>query len=93
MFAASDLIAFGAMKCLRKAGIKDTRREFPWSVLMTSLQLPISVRPSQRCARIPGGRRRRSLKNLLGMINGEPVKSHLLPMSLVVRGSCGGRKS
>ena len=31
--------------------------------------------------------------NLLQMIDGEQVKSRLLPMSLIVRGSCGGRKA
>ena len=28
---------------------------------------------------------------LISMINGEPVKTRLLPMSLAIRGSCGGR--
>jgi len=32
------------------------------------------------------------VNNLLQMIEGKEVKSQLLPMSLVVRGSCGGRK-
>ena len=31
------------------------------------------------------------VKNLLAMIDGEPGKSRQLPMSLAIRGSCGGR--
>jgi len=33
------------------------------------------------------------VRNLLNMINGQPVESSLLPLSLKVRGSCGGRRS
>ena len=31
------------------------------------------------------------VENLIAMINGETLKSRLLPMSMVIRGSCGGR--
>ena len=31
------------------------------------------------------------VKNLLAMIGGAPGKSRQLPMSLAIRGSCGGR--
>ena len=31
------------------------------------------------------------VKNLLAMIEGEEVKSRLLPMTLAIRESCGGR--
>jgi DNA-binding LacI/PurR family transcriptional regulator len=33
------------------------------------------------------------VKNLLAMIEGEPVKPRLLPMTLAVRDSCGGRQA
>jgi DNA-binding LacI/PurR family transcriptional regulator len=90
IFAASDLIAIGAMKCLRKAGIR-----IPAEVSIVGFDdIPAAsystpslttVRQDTRAAA------RVLVKSLLAMINGEEVRSRLLPMSLAVRGSCGGR--
>jgi DNA-binding LacI/PurR family transcriptional regulator len=92
VFAASDLIAFGAMKCIRKAGLR-----IPEDVSVVGFDdIPSASYFSPSLTTVRQDTRRAAevlVKNLLGMINGEPVKSHLLPMSLAVRGSCGGRKS
>ena len=92
VFAASDLIAFGAMKCIQKAGLR-----IPEDVSVVGVDdIPSASYFSPSLATVRQDTRRAAevlVKNLLGMINGEPVKSHLLPMSLAVRGSCGGRKS
>jgi DNA-binding LacI/PurR family transcriptional regulator len=91
VFAASDLIAIGAMKCLREAGIR-----IPAEVSVVGFDdIPAAsyfipslttVRQDTRLAA------RILVKNLLAMIDGKPVKSRLLPMTLAVRGSCGGRQ-
>jgi DNA-binding LacI/PurR family transcriptional regulator len=90
IFAATDLIAFGALKCLRKAGIK-----VPGEVSVVGFDdIPAAsyFSPSLTTVRQDTRLAAKALvKNLLCMINGEPVKSQLLPMSLEIRGSCGGR--
>jgi alanine racemase len=91
VFAASDLIAFGAIKCLRRAGIRvpedvsvvgfdDTPAASFFNPSLTTIR-----QDTQKAAEALVG-------NLLAMIDGESVPSPLLPLSLVVRRSCGGRK-
>ena len=91
VFAASDLIAFGVLRCLRKAGIR-----VPQDVSVVGFDdIPTAsyFSPSLTTIRQDTGLAAEALvKNLLCMINGEPVESSLLPLSLKVRGSCGGRK-
>jgi len=91
VFAATDLIAFGALKCLRKSGIK-----VPSEVSVVGFDdLPAAsyFSPSLTTVRQDTRLAAQALvENLLHLINGEPSKSHLLPMSLEIRGSCGGRK-
>ena len=90
VFAASDLIAIGAMKCLRKAGI-----EMPAKVSIVGFDdIPAAAYSGPSLTTVRQDTRVAAkvlVENLIAMINGEPVKSQLLPMSLVVRGSCGGR--
>jgi DNA-binding LacI/PurR family transcriptional regulator len=90
--AASDLIAIGAMKCLRKAGIG-----IPGDVSVVGFDdIPAASysTPSLTTVRQDTGAAARMLvKNLLAMIEGEDVESCLLPMTLAVRGSCGGRQA
>ena len=90
VFAASDLIAIGAMKCLRKAGF-----EMPRQVSVVGFDdIPAAAysAPSLTTIRQDTHVAAKVLvENLISMINGEPVKSRQLPMSLVIRGSCGGR--
>jgi DNA-binding LacI/PurR family transcriptional regulator len=92
IIAASDLIAIGAMKCLRKndflvpadvsvIGFDDIPAASYFSPSLTTIK-----QDTKQAAAILVG-------NLLKMIEGKDVQSQLLPMSLVVRGSCGGRDS
>jgi DNA-binding LacI/PurR family transcriptional regulator len=91
VLAASDLIAIGAMKCLRKAGVaipEDVSVVGFDDIPAASYSVPslTTVRQNTREAA------RALVKNLLAMIEGEEVTSRLLPMTLAVRGSCGGRQ-
>jgi DNA-binding LacI/PurR family transcriptional regulator len=91
VFAASDLIAFGALKCLRKAGI-----QVPQDVSVVGFDdIPAASYFSPSLTTIRQDTRLAAetlVNNLLSMINGEAVGSTLLPPLLKVRGSCGGRK-
>ena len=90
VFAASDLIAIGAIKCLRKAGIETPRQvsvvgfdDIP-AAAYSGPSLTTVRQDTRIAAKV-------LVENLIAMINNKPVKSRLLPMSLVIRGSCGGR--
>jgi DNA-binding LacI/PurR family transcriptional regulator len=88
--AASDLIAIGAMKSLHKRGIR-----MPADVSVIGFDdIPAASYFSPALTTVKQDTRKAAevlVSNLLQMIEGEQVKSQLLPMSLVVRGSCGGR--
>jgi DNA-binding LacI/PurR family transcriptional regulator len=90
VFAASDLIAIGAMKRLHTAGIG-----IPDQVSVVGFDdIPAAsyFTPALTTVRQDTRKAARALvKNLLAMIDGEPGKSRQLPMSLAIRGSCGGR--
>jgi len=90
VFAASDLIAIGAMKCLRRAGI-----EMPRQVSVVGFDdIPAAAYSAPSLTTVRQDTRVAAkvlVENLISIINGEPVKPRLLPMSLVIRGSCGGR--
>lgn len=91
IIAASDLIAIGAIKCLRKKGIR-----IPTDVSVIGFDdIPAASYFSPSLTTVKQDTRMAAevlVSNLLQMIEGKEVKSQLLPMSLVVRGSCGGRK-
>lgn len=90
VFAASDLMAIGAMKCLRKHGI-----EVPRHVSIVGFDdIPAAAYASPSLTTVRQDTRVAAkilVKKLVSMINGKPVKTRLLPMSLAIRGSCGGR--
>ena len=94
IFAASDLIAFGAMKCLQKNGF-----EIPRQVSVVGFDdLPAATYFSPALTTIRQDTRLAGealTENLIRMIEGGEgeVHSHLIPPALVVRGSCGGRDS
>jgi alanine racemase len=92
VFAASDLIAFGAIKCLRRAGIR-----VPEDVSVVGFDdTPAAsfFNPSLTTVRQDTRKAAESLVgNLLAMIDGEEISSPLLPLSLVVRRSCGAPQS
>ncbi|MGD2128338.1 MAG: LacI family DNA-binding transcriptional regulator [Lysobacterales bacterium] len=91
VFAASDLIALGAMKRLRKAGIS-----VPDDVSVVGFDdIPAATYASPSLTTVRQDTRlaaRILVESVLDMIDSRPVESRLLPMSLAVRGSCGGRK-
>jgi DNA-binding LacI/PurR family transcriptional regulator len=90
IIAASDLIAIGAIKCLRKKGIR-----IPTDVSIIGFDdIPAASYFSPSLTTLKQDTRQAAealVGNLLKMIEGEKVPSSLLPVSLVVRGSCGGR--
>jgi len=92
LFAATDLIAFGALKCLRKSGIK-----VPQDISVVGFDdQPAASYFSPSLTTIRQDTRLAAealVKNLIRMINGEPIESQMFPVSLKVRGSCGGRGS
>jgi DNA-binding LacI/PurR family transcriptional regulator len=92
LFAATDLIAFGALKCLRKSGIK-----VPQDISVVGFDdQPAASYFSPSLTTIRQDTRLAAealVKNLIRMINGEPIESQTFPLSLKVRGSCGGRPS
>ena len=92
IFAASDLIAFGVMKCLKNNGI-----EIPDQVSVVGFDdLPAATYFSPTLTTVRQDTRLAAealMGNLLRMIRGEAVTSPRIPISMVVRGSCGGRES
>jgi DNA-binding LacI/PurR family transcriptional regulator len=91
LFAASDLIAFGAMKCLKKNGI-----EIPAEVSVVGFDdLPASTYFSPALTTVRQDTLMASeamLENLVKMIAGETVSSPLVPIELIIRGSCGANR-
>jgi DNA-binding LacI/PurR family transcriptional regulator len=92
VFSASDLIAFGVIKCLRKNGI-----EVPRQVAVVGFDdIPAATYFSPSLTTVRQDTRLAAealLGNLLKMIAGEDVTSPQIPISMVVRGSCGARES
>lgn len=91
IFAVTDQVAFGVLKCLRKAGV-----EVPGEVSVIGFDdIPTAsyFSPSLTTVRQDTRLAAQALvQNLLQMIDGEPAKSTLIPLTLEVRGSCGGRQ-
>lgn len=91
IFAASDLIAIGAMRSLQEAGL-----HVPRDVSVVGFDdIPAAsyVNPGLTTVHQDTVRAGEMLvKNLIKLIEGEPVESLLLPPKLVVRQSCGGRR-
>ena len=89
IFAASDLIAFGVIKRLRKSGIT-----VPDEVSLVGFDdLPAATYFSPALTTVRQDTRLAAealMTNLLKMIEGEQVTSPRIPISIVVRGSCGG---
>jgi DNA-binding LacI/PurR family transcriptional regulator len=88
IFAASDLIAFGAMNCLGKHGIAVPEQVSVVGfddVPAASYFTPALTTVRQDTLRAAEG----LVDGLLHMIDGERVVSMLLPPSLIIRDSCG----
>lgn len=90
IFAASDLIAIGAIRCLNKAGLR-----VPEDVSVVGFDDIHAARylsPALTTVRQDTSAAAELLVDkLLGMIEGDSSPVELLPPSLIVRGSCGGR--
>jgi DNA-binding LacI/PurR family transcriptional regulator len=90
VLAASDLIAIGAMNCFRKKGF-----QIPDDISVVGFDdIPAASYSSPSLTTIRQDTKMAAealVSNLLQMIEGKKVTSPLLPMSLMVRGSCGGR--
>jgi len=90
IFAASDLIAIGAMQALSERGIR-----VPEQVSVAGFDdIPMAscVNPSLTTASQNTQRAGELLvTSLLKRINGEPIDSAMYPVQLIVRRSCGTR--
>ena len=90
IFAASDLIAIGAMQALGEHG-----RRVPEDVAVVGFDdIPMAsfVNPALTTVAQDSGRAGELLVgNLLKLIHGQPVESAMFPAQLVVRRSCGSR--
>jgi DNA-binding LacI/PurR family transcriptional regulator len=91
VFAASDLIAVGAIRQLHKSGLAVPEDiavvgfdDIPGASFLTP-SLTTVRQDTKRAAEV-------LVDRLLRTIKGESVDSVLIPPSLVVRGSCGGRE-
>jgi len=91
VLAASDLIAIGAMKSLSNNGFR-----IPDDISVVGFDdIPAAsyFSPALTTVRQDTKMAAKALvSNLLQMIDGKKVSSSLLPMSLMVRGSSGGRR-
>jgi DNA-binding LacI/PurR family transcriptional regulator len=92
VFAASDLIAFGAVRALANHGVK-----VPQQVAVVGFDdIPMSrflnppLTTVQQDTKLAG---ETLVDNLLRLIHNEPVETHLLPVKLVVRRSSQYRTS
>ncbi|MFT4255907.1 MAG: LacI family DNA-binding transcriptional regulator [Pseudoxanthomonas sp.] len=89
VFAASDLVAIGAMKVLHERGLK-----VPQDVAVAGFDdIPMAgfVNPGlstvQQDTKVAG---RILVESLIALVNGEPVESRTIPVKLVLRGSSAG---
>ena len=89
IFAASDLIAIGAMRALAEAG-----RAVPGDVAVVGFDdLPaasLASPPLTTVAQDPRAAGRALVETLLAGLGGEAADGRVLPVRLVVRGSSGG---
>jgi DNA-binding LacI/PurR family transcriptional regulator len=91
IFGASDLIAIGAMQALEEAGLhipNDVSVVGFDDIPMASYTHP-PLTTVQQNTTLAG---ELLVENLLKQVEGETIKSFLLPAELIVRGSCGAKK-
>jgi DNA-binding LacI/PurR family transcriptional regulator len=90
IFTASDLIAIGAIKRLRKTGFKvpDDVSVVGFDNIPAASYSNPSLTTVHQDTIVAG---EQLVSKLVGMIKGEQRESQLLQPSLVIRGSCGGK--
>jgi DNA-binding LacI/PurR family transcriptional regulator len=90
LFCASDLIAMGALRCLREKGLS-----IPENVAIAGFDnIPISSFANPALTTVHQNTKLAGeilVDSLLKLINGEVVTHYLMPVDLVVRQSCGAR--
>src|SRR5690606_31463777 len=88
VFGASDLIAIGAIQALEDSGliVPDDVAVVGFDDIPTASYTHPPLTTVQQNTRLAG---ELLVDNLLKLIEGEPLKSFLLPAELIVRGSCG----
>jgi DNA-binding LacI/PurR family transcriptional regulator len=88
VFCASDLIALGALRCLREKGLN-----IPQDVAIAGFDnIPISSFANPALTTVHQNTKLAGeilVNSLLKLINGEKVSHYLMPVDLVVRQSCG----
>lgn len=89
VFAASDLLAIGALRALAEAG-----RRVPEDVAVVGFDdIPMARLASPPLTTVLQDTKRAGellVGTVLAQIRGETVTSHMLPATLVIRRSCGG---
>lgn len=88
VFAASDLIAIGALRALQKRGIKVGAgvSVVGFDDIQSAAYLTPSLTTVRQDTNLAG---QMLVENLLGIVAGDVVESTLLPPRLIVRESCG----
>lgn len=91
VFGASDMIAIGAMNALEEDGlvIPDDISIVGFDDVPTASYTHPPLTTVQQDTRLAG---QLLVDHLLKMVDGEAVKSMLLPAKLIVRGSCGAKR-
>ncbi len=90
VFCASDLIALGALRCLREKGLN-----IPEDVAIAGFDnIPISSFANPALTTVHQNTKLAGeilVNSLLRLISGEEVSHYLMPVDLIVRQSCGAR--
>jgi DNA-binding LacI/PurR family transcriptional regulator len=86
VFAASDLIAIGAMRALREHGLR-----IPQDVALAGFDdIPLAASVSPTLSTVQQDTKQAGqllVERLLALIQGEPVESQTIPVKLVLRES------
>lgn len=89
IFAVTDLLAIGAMSALKDAGVA-----VPGDVSVVGFDdMPLAAHVTPRLTTVRQNTRLAGeglVHGIVGLIEGEPVKSQLMAPELIVRDSCGG---
>lgn len=92
VFAVTDVIAIGAMRALQANGL-----DVPRDVSVVGFDdVPFAAHVTPALTTVRQGIRRASdvlVRSIVGLIEGKPVESTLLAPGLIVRASCGAKKS
>ena len=92
LFAVTDLIAIGAMRALKDAGL-----DVPGDVSVVGFDdMPLAAHVTPALTTVQQNPREAAeglVRGIVGLIEGKPVESSLMEPRLIVRESCGGKQS